>query len=39
MHDLLRLLDAVDNALENISQRNANLRIAISEMAVSAGIL
>ncbi len=39
MQDLLRLLDAADNALESISQRNANLRIAISEMAVSAGIL
>ena len=39
MQDLLRLLDAADNALDSISQRNANLRIAISEMAVSAGIL
>ena len=39
VQDLLRMLCAVDNALENIAQRNANLRIAISEMAVSAGIL
>lgn len=39
MQDLLRMLDAVDNALDSISQRNANLRIAISEMAVSAGLL
>lgn len=39
MHTLLGLLNAVDNALDSISQRNANLRIAISEMAVSAGIL
>ena len=39
MQDLLRLLDAVDTALESISQRNANLRIAICEMAVRAGIL
>jgi hypothetical protein len=39
MQDLLRLLDSVDNTLESISQRNANIRIALSEMAVSAGIL
>ena len=39
MQDLLRLLDALDSALESISQRNANIRIAISEMAISAGIL
>ena len=37
--DLLRLLHAVDSALESIAQRNANLRIAIADMAVSAGIL
>ncbi len=39
MQDLLRLLCAVENTTESISQRNANIRIAISEMAVSAGIL
>ncbi|MBO7296243.1 MAG: hypothetical protein J6V39_03200, partial [Clostridia bacterium] len=39
LSDLLQLLCAVENATESISQRNANIRIAISEMAVSAGIL
>ena len=39
MQDLLRILGAVDNALDSVAQRNANLRIAIADMAVSAGIL
>ena len=39
LQDLLLLLDAADNALDSISQRNANIRIAICEMAVCAGIL
>ena len=39
VQDLLRLLAATDAAIDAIANRNANLRIAISEMAVSAGIL
>ncbi len=37
--ELLRLLTAVENALDSISLRNANVRITICDMAISAGIL
>ena len=37
--ELLRLMTAVDGAIESISVRNANVRITICNMAITAGIL
>lgn len=39
MQDLLKLLQATDTALDSIALRNANVRIALCDMAITAGIL
>ena len=39
MQDLLRLLEETSKATESISERNANIRITLCQMAINAGIL